>query len=157
MLALDLPTDPYWIDLPRGVRVEIRPSPRPLSRQPDVCGSVAGERGCSRRCTEMPERSPARSRPRLSAVALLPRRSAHGQPLGRCSGAGPHPSDHPAACRHPRSGARHDAVHAVARGPASDPVALSLRAGTDAMEAAASAKAAGPGRDPAVPKLVRRS
>ncbi len=25
MLTLDLPTEPYWIDLPRGVRVEIRP------------------------------------------------------------------------------------------------------------------------------------
>lgn len=25
MLALDIPTEPYWIDLPRGVRVEIRP------------------------------------------------------------------------------------------------------------------------------------
>jgi hypothetical protein len=25
MLSLDLPTEPYWVDLPRGVRVEIRP------------------------------------------------------------------------------------------------------------------------------------
>jgi hypothetical protein len=25
MLTLDLPTEPYWLDLPRGVRVEIRP------------------------------------------------------------------------------------------------------------------------------------
>jgi hypothetical protein len=25
MLALDLPVEPYWLDLPRGVRVEIRP------------------------------------------------------------------------------------------------------------------------------------
>ncbi len=25
MLTLDLPTEPYWIDLPRGVRVRIRP------------------------------------------------------------------------------------------------------------------------------------
>ena len=25
MLTLDLPTEPYWFDLPRGVRVEIRP------------------------------------------------------------------------------------------------------------------------------------
>jgi len=25
MLTLDIPTEPYWIDLPRGVRVEIRP------------------------------------------------------------------------------------------------------------------------------------
>ncbi len=25
MLNLDLPTKPYWLDLPRGVRVEIRP------------------------------------------------------------------------------------------------------------------------------------
>jgi hypothetical protein len=25
MLSLDLPTEPYWLDLPRGVRVEIRP------------------------------------------------------------------------------------------------------------------------------------
>jgi hypothetical protein len=25
MLTLDLPAEPYWIDLPRGVRVEIRP------------------------------------------------------------------------------------------------------------------------------------
>jgi len=25
MLTLDLPTEPYWRDLPRGVRVEIRP------------------------------------------------------------------------------------------------------------------------------------
>lgn len=25
MLTLDLPTDPYWIELPRGVRVRIRP------------------------------------------------------------------------------------------------------------------------------------
>lgn len=25
MLNLDLPTEPYWIDLPRGVRVEIKP------------------------------------------------------------------------------------------------------------------------------------
>jgi len=25
MLTLDLPTAPYWLDLPRGVRVEIRP------------------------------------------------------------------------------------------------------------------------------------
>jgi hypothetical protein len=25
MLALDLPTEPYWLDLPRGVRVEIKP------------------------------------------------------------------------------------------------------------------------------------
>lgn len=25
MLTLDLPTNPYWLDLPRGVRVEIRP------------------------------------------------------------------------------------------------------------------------------------
>jgi len=25
MLALDIPTEPYWINLPRGVRVEIRP------------------------------------------------------------------------------------------------------------------------------------
>jgi len=24
-LTLDLPTEPYWLDLPRGVRVEIRP------------------------------------------------------------------------------------------------------------------------------------
>jgi hypothetical protein len=25
MLTLDLPAEPYWLDLPRGVRVEIRP------------------------------------------------------------------------------------------------------------------------------------
>jgi hypothetical protein len=25
MLTLDLPTAPYWIDLPRGVRVEVKP------------------------------------------------------------------------------------------------------------------------------------
>jgi len=25
MLTLDLPVEPYWLDLPRGVRVEIRP------------------------------------------------------------------------------------------------------------------------------------
>jgi hypothetical protein len=25
MLTLDLPTEPYWLDLPRDVRVEIRP------------------------------------------------------------------------------------------------------------------------------------
>ncbi|MCK8787270.1 hypothetical protein M0638_23125 [Roseomonas sp. NAR14] len=25
MLTLDLPSEPYWLDLPRGVRVEIRP------------------------------------------------------------------------------------------------------------------------------------
>lgn len=25
MLTLDLPTGPYWLDLPRGVRVEIKP------------------------------------------------------------------------------------------------------------------------------------
>jgi hypothetical protein len=25
MLSLDLPTEPYWVELPRGVRVEIRP------------------------------------------------------------------------------------------------------------------------------------
>src|SRR5690606_39983693 len=25
MLTLDLPIEPYWLDLPRGVRVEIRP------------------------------------------------------------------------------------------------------------------------------------
>jgi hypothetical protein len=25
MLTLDLPTTPYWIDLPRGVRVEVKP------------------------------------------------------------------------------------------------------------------------------------
>ena len=25
LLTLDLPADPYWLDLPRGVRVEIRP------------------------------------------------------------------------------------------------------------------------------------
>ena len=25
MLTLDLPTVPYWLDLPRGVRVEIQP------------------------------------------------------------------------------------------------------------------------------------
>jgi len=25
MLTLDLPTEPHWLDLPRGVRVEIRP------------------------------------------------------------------------------------------------------------------------------------
>ena len=25
MLTLDLPTGPYWLDLPRGVRVEIQP------------------------------------------------------------------------------------------------------------------------------------
>lgn len=25
MLILDLPVEPYWLDLPRGVRVEIRP------------------------------------------------------------------------------------------------------------------------------------
>jgi hypothetical protein len=25
MLTLDLPTEPYWIDMPRGVRLEIRP------------------------------------------------------------------------------------------------------------------------------------
>jgi len=25
MLTLDLPTEPYWLDFPRGVRVEIRP------------------------------------------------------------------------------------------------------------------------------------
>ena len=25
MLTLDLPTEPYWIDLPRGVRVEVKP------------------------------------------------------------------------------------------------------------------------------------
>jgi hypothetical protein len=25
MLSLDIPTEPYWLDLPRGVRVEIRP------------------------------------------------------------------------------------------------------------------------------------
>jgi len=25
MLTLDLPTEPYWLDLPRGVRVQIRP------------------------------------------------------------------------------------------------------------------------------------
>jgi hypothetical protein len=25
MLSLDLPTEPYWLDLPRGVRVEMRP------------------------------------------------------------------------------------------------------------------------------------
>jgi len=25
MLTLDVPTEPYWLDLPRGVRVEIRP------------------------------------------------------------------------------------------------------------------------------------
>ncbi len=25
MLTLDFPTEPYWLDLPRGVRVEIRP------------------------------------------------------------------------------------------------------------------------------------
>ena len=25
MLTLDLPTTPYWLALPRGVRVEIRP------------------------------------------------------------------------------------------------------------------------------------
>ncbi len=25
MLTLDLPIDPYWIDLPRGVRIQIRP------------------------------------------------------------------------------------------------------------------------------------
>ena len=24
MLTLDLPVEPYWLDLPRGVRVEIR-------------------------------------------------------------------------------------------------------------------------------------
>ena len=26
MLTLDLPVEPYWLDLPRGVRVEIRPA-----------------------------------------------------------------------------------------------------------------------------------
>jgi len=25
MLTLDLPVEPYWLDLPRGVRLEIRP------------------------------------------------------------------------------------------------------------------------------------
>jgi hypothetical protein len=25
ILTLDIPTEPYWLDLPRGVRVEIRP------------------------------------------------------------------------------------------------------------------------------------
>jgi hypothetical protein len=25
MLTLDLPVEPYWLDLPRGLRVEIRP------------------------------------------------------------------------------------------------------------------------------------
>ncbi len=25
MLTLDLPAEPYWFDLPRGVRVEIQP------------------------------------------------------------------------------------------------------------------------------------
>ncbi|MDX2205950.1 MAG: hypothetical protein NW223_24600 [Hyphomicrobiaceae bacterium] len=25
MLTLDLPAEPFWLDLPRGVRVEIRP------------------------------------------------------------------------------------------------------------------------------------
>ncbi len=25
MFSLDPPTEPYWVDLPRGVRVEIRP------------------------------------------------------------------------------------------------------------------------------------
>jgi hypothetical protein len=25
MLTLDIPTEPYWIDLPRGVRLEIKP------------------------------------------------------------------------------------------------------------------------------------
>jgi len=25
MLTLDLPVEPYWLDLPRGVRVEIHP------------------------------------------------------------------------------------------------------------------------------------
>jgi hypothetical protein len=30
MLTLDLPTEPYWLDLPRGVRVEIRPVTTPI-------------------------------------------------------------------------------------------------------------------------------
>ena len=29
MLSLDLPTEPYWLDLPRGARVQIKPATPP--------------------------------------------------------------------------------------------------------------------------------
>ena len=42
MLTLDLPVEPYWLDLPRGVRVEIRPVTTAVMAAAQAASAPAG-------------------------------------------------------------------------------------------------------------------
>ena len=44
MLTLDLPAEPYWLDLPRGVRVEIRPVTTAVMAAAQAAGFDEGPR-----------------------------------------------------------------------------------------------------------------
>ena len=68
MLTLDLPAEPYWLDLPRGVRVEIRPVTRAVMA---AAQAAAARRLAAIRLADPPRRRGLRHHPRVGGGARM--------------------------------------------------------------------------------------
>lgn len=80
MLTLDLPTEPYWLDLPRGVRVEIRPVTTSVMAAAQAAAARRLDRGDSMGPpNQAGERNPADNLPHRPGRTIRASRSVPGR------------------------------------------------------------------------------